>query len=285
MTEKSMPLVSIVIPSYNQGRFIESTIQSILKQDYKNLEIIVCDAQSCDETLDILERYRDQIRYISEKDHGQSNAINKGFEMSRGNIVTWLNSDDIYPDKRAISKIVSTFQSDGCDIVYGNFIEIDAEDRVLKFHRRPGYSYKRLLRIGYISQPATFLTRRVIEAMPVREDLVYALDLEYWLRAHSLRFKFRHINFLVAAERVHADAKCVKDNDKMIHEARMVRAAYGAKFGRMHELFRFIDRVLLYSYRFSGIFELLTYRSEPEKLTVPLNFEGSVKRTLSLRYH
>jgi len=271
----------VIVPSYNQGHFIEDTITSILNQDYPNIEVIVVDGKSSDGTLDVLKRYEDRITYVSERDKGQSDAINKGFRMTNGDIVAWLNSDDIYPDRKAVSNIVTAFtRHPEVDFIYGDFIEIDGHNRVLKIYKRPGYSHARLLRIGYISQPATFFRRRVVEKMPVREDLHYVMDLEYWLRAHSLNFKFKHINFLIAAERLHEDAKCVRNNSDMAIEARAVRGNYSASFNSLFVVYRFFDRLLLYLLRLLGIFDLVAYRNTPERLTIQLTFEGAIKRTL-----
>ncbi len=281
MSTKTTPIVSIVIPSYNQGQFIENTIQSILNQSYKNVEVIVVDNNSNDGTLEVLKRYKSHIRYISERDKGQSEAINKGFKMAKGEIITWLNSDDLYPDRRAINVMVKEFiKCPEYDLIYGNFIEIDEANNVIKIYRRPDYSHKRLLRIGYISQPATFFRRRVVNSMSVRDDLHYAMDLEYWLRAHRLNFMFKHINFLVAAERLHVSAKCVGKRHEMIAEANSVRLDYGARFNRIHSVTRFTDRLLLYLLRLPGIFDLSYYRGNPNYLTIPLNFDNSILRTL-----
>jgi glycosyltransferase involved in cell wall biosynthesis len=276
--------VSVVIPSYNQGRFIGDTIESVLNQDYRAIEVIVIDGGSRDQTLDVLRRYAARISYISEQDRGQSDAINKGFRRARGDIVTWLNSDDLYPDRRAIGVVVDEFAGNPeCDLIYGNFMEIDEENRVLRMYRRPGYSHLRLLRIGYISQPATFFRRRVVQKMRVREDLQYAMDLEYWLRAYRMNFRFAHIDFLLAAERLHGDAKCVGRRQEMIAEARSVRADYGAVFNRKHAFRRLVDRALLYTTRLSGISEVVHYRRNLDRLTVPLTFDGVIARTLLFR--
>lgn len=284
MNTESNPLLSVIVPSYNQGQFIEDTIRSILNQDYTNIEVIVVDGKSSDGTLDVLMRYKDLITYVSESDESQSDAINKGFRIAKGDIITWLNSDDIYPDRKAVNRIIMAFtQNQHCDCIYGDFIEIDGTNRVLRIHKCPSYSHARLLRIGYISQPATFFRRRLINSMPVREDLQYAMDLEYWLRAHSLNFKFKHINFVISAERLHEDAKCVRDNIEMESEARAVRLNYGANFNRLYAIYRFFDRVLLYFLRLLGIFDLATYRNAPERLTIPLNFDGAMTRTLLFR--
>lgn len=104
------PLVSIITPSYNQGKFIEETIQSVLNQDYPNIEYIVIDGGSTDNTIDILKKYEGRLRWISEPDKGQSDAINKGFAMARGSMMAWLNSDDTYLPG-TVNKVVDIFCS------------------------------------------------------------------------------------------------------------------------------------------------------------------------------
>jgi glycosyltransferase involved in cell wall biosynthesis len=286
METKVNPLVSVVVPSFNQGQFIGDTLQSIFNQDYPNIEVIVMDGGSTDGTLQVLRNFSHRITYSSEKDDGQSAAINKGFRLARGRIVTWLNSDDIYPDRQAISQVVDAFcMHPECNLVYGDFIEIDGTNRVLKIYKRPAFSYSRLLRIGYISQPATFFRKSVTDVMAVREDLRYVMDLEFWLRASSLDFKFQHIDCLIAAERIHADAKSVRDISKMNAEARMVRANFGAHFDALYFILRFIDRLWLYLLRIPGIFDLISYKIAPKRLTIPLSLDGAVLRTLALRMH
>ena len=105
---KDLPLVSIVTPSYNQGKFIEDTILSVKNQSYPNIEHIVVDAGSTDGTLKILRKYEKEynLKWVSEPDEGQSDAVNKGFEMAKGEIVDWINSDDVYFDTMTISYVV-----------------------------------------------------------------------------------------------------------------------------------------------------------------------------------
>ena len=143
--KNNKPLVSIVIPSYNQGIFIEDTILSILNQTYKRIEIIVCDGMSTDSTVSVLKQFDDKITWISEKDTGQPNAINKGFGMSSGEILTFLNSDDVLIDKRAVEIMVDKFiKNPKSDLVYGDFIEIDKDNKFLRAYKRPNFSYRRL---------------------------------------------------------------------------------------------------------------------------------------------
>jgi glycosyltransferase involved in cell wall biosynthesis len=122
---KEGPLVSIVTPSYNQGQFIEETTLSVKNQDYPNIEHIVVYGGSTDEILEILKRYEGtyNLRWISEPDEGHADAVNKGFAMAKGEIISWLNSDDVYFDKGTISSVMEAFQRHSeADIVYGNCV-------------------------------------------------------------------------------------------------------------------------------------------------------------------
>jgi glycosyltransferase involved in cell wall biosynthesis len=276
----NLPLVSIIIPSFNQGEFIEDTIRSILAQDHPATEIIVMDGGSTDATLSILKRYSDRLSYVSQPDSGQAHAINKGFAQATGDIVTWLNSDDVYVLRTTVSTMVAAFERrPRCDFLYGNFVEIDAENRLLKAYRRPRFSRTRLLRIGYISQPATFFRRRVIERLQLREDLRYALDLEFWLRAADAGFTFEHLDCLVAAERLHDGAKCVRDAGPMAEEARAVRESFGARHGLIHRALRFVDRLVLYVLRLRGLPAVVAYTRNSQDQAVPLAPAGVVLRT------
>ena len=130
------PLVSIIIPSYNQAHFIAETIESVLQQDYEPIEIWVIDGGSTDGTVEILEQFNGRIHMLSEPDQGQGDALNKGFARVKGGIVGWLNSDDVYWDKTAVSQIVSTFQHrPDADIVLDDRAGVD--DRVRSDLRAP----------------------------------------------------------------------------------------------------------------------------------------------------
>ncbi len=273
------PLVSIIIPSYNQGRFIEDTILSILNQTYKNIEIIVCDGKSTDETIKVLKKYDKKIFWLSEKDSGQPNAINKGFSLSSGEVLTFLNSDDVLIDKRAVQKMVSAFiQNSDFDLIYGDFIEIDHNNKFLRAYRRPNFSFGRLLRIGYISQPATFFTKELIAKFKLNEDLHYGLDLELWLKSYKAGFKFKKISLFIAAERLHDDAKGVGQNANQSNEAKKIRMKFGASFSRLHHLLRLFDRGILYFYRIIGSFFIEDLKKNE---TIKLEYKNPILETIS----
>lgn len=253
----SLPLVSIITPSLNQGRFIEDTIRSVIAQDYPRIEHIVRDGGSTDGTVEILERYRraGRLSYTSARDGGQAAAINQGFADAGGDIVAWLNSDDAYVATDAVSTIVRAFQTHPeIDFVYGDFVEIDTDNVVQRVFLRPPFSRERLLRLNYISQPTTFFRRRVVDKLQLDPSLRYAMDLEYWLRASGAGFRFLHVHKIVAAERLHDSAKCVAEAPRMQAEARAVREKYGRRFDSRHRLLRTVDKVLLGTYGVLGLF-------------------------------
>jgi len=124
----SIPLVSIITPSYNQADFLEYTIQSVLKQDYLNLEYGIVDGGSADGSLEILKKYDPHLSWwISEPDQGQAQAINKGMARTKGNIIAWINSDDIYLPN-AIKQAVKAIEEHEVDLVFGDAVTIDAAE-------------------------------------------------------------------------------------------------------------------------------------------------------------
>ncbi len=182
--------ISIITPSYNQAHFIERTINSILNQDYHDLEYIVMDGKSTDDTVKILKSYKKRIIWKSEKDSGQSEAINKGLQIASGEIVAFLNSDDTYePD--ALQKVADFFTKNPdklwaygkCKIIDENDVEIRRPITWYKNLLLNRYNYKKLLSENYISQPATFWRRKIhTEVGYLNENEHYVMDYEFWLR-------------------------------------------------------------------------------------------------------
>ncbi len=182
--------ISIITPSYNQAHFIERTIESILGQKYPDLEYIVMDGKSSDGTVDILKKYSDHIIWKSEKDSGQSEAINKGLRMATGDIVAFLNSDDTY-EPGALQKVADFFKNNPdikwaygkCRIVDENDVEIRKPITWYKNLLLRKYSYKKLLSENFISQPATFWRREIHKDIGyIDEKEHYTMDYEFWLR-------------------------------------------------------------------------------------------------------
>ena len=157
------PSFTVVTPSYNQGKYIRATVASVLGQGIPDLEYLVMDGGSTDETLDILRSYGDRLRFCSERDHGTADAINKGLARARGDLIGWLNSDDVYyPD--ALSRVAALFEAHPeVDVIYGRAHHVDAQGQVIEEYPTEEWSFERLLKHCIISQPAAFFRRRTVE--------------------------------------------------------------------------------------------------------------------------
>ena len=205
-----MPLkVSVVTPSYNQGRFIERTIQSVLSQQFDgSLEYLVMDGGSRDETVPILRRYGDCILWVSEKDNGQGDAVNKGIRRSHGEIIGWMNSDDIYYPG-AIHAACEFFAAHPeIDVIYGNANHIDEHDQVLEPYPTEDWDFERFKERCYICQPAIFLRRSIVERVgPLDPRLYFCMDYEYWIRLALAGARFSRVDHLVAGSRMYATNK------------------------------------------------------------------------------
>ena len=206
----SDPLVSIVTPSYNQAAYLEQTIRSVLAQDFCSLEYIIIDGASQDESVDIIRKYSDQITsWVSEPDSGQAEAINKGFAQARGEIVAWLNSDDLLLPG-AVSQAVNILQKyPDMGMVYSNAITIDLDGKPLNKLVFGDWGLGELIRFRIICQPAVFIRRAVLmEVGYLDPSFHFMLDHHLWLRIAN-RSPVKHIDGLWAAARHHPAAKNV----------------------------------------------------------------------------
>jgi len=222
------PLVSIVTPSFNQGRFIEENIRSVKCQDYPNIEHIVIDGGSTDNTVEILKKYEGiyNLRWVSEPDEGHADAVNKGFAMAQGEIIGWLNSDDVYFDRGAISAVVEAFQKHPeADIIYGDVAYMWEDGTILRVQCVPGFRYSRLLRGCFLEQPSVFFRRHVVEEHKLDKRLKVAIDYEYWLRIGKL-YRFVHIPRILAADRNHSGRISVAQADKLKAVGTQLRQQY-----------------------------------------------------------
>jgi len=203
------PLVSIITPSFNQAPFLEATIQSVLGQTYPKVEYILIDGGSTDGSLDIIQRYADRLAYWeSTPDRGQTDAINKGFNRATGEIMAYLNSDDLYYPQ-AVEEAVAFFQQHPeTALVYGDADYVDAEGKVIGRFPAAQTDYRRL-RNGYvhIPQQATFFRKVMWEMVgPLDPTFYFAMDYDLWVRIASLSNPVYHPRKW-AAFRLHGDAK------------------------------------------------------------------------------
>lgn len=225
------PLVSIITPSFNQGRFIKFTIESVLGQDYPNIEYIVMDGGSTDETVDILRSYGNRISWVSEPDKGQTDAINKGIRKSSGEIIAYLNSDDVYLPG-TISHIVRLLQENPeTEFVYGDFHAIDENGAILDRIKTIPFDPNILLYdANFISQPASFYRRSLFDKIGCFDDsLHYLMDYEFFLRAARRRIKFQLARRYLSAIRYHGECKTLTGAEPWAEE----RHALKRKYARM----------------------------------------------------
>ena len=221
------PSISVIMPSYNQGRFIKTAIDSVLAQEYPALECVVIDAGSTDDTHAILEAYKKQVTVVNVPGMPQSEAMNKGLELSRGDIITFLNADDVSSDHTY--SIVSKYfrQRQGLDMVYGDFHIIDETGKRLLTHREIAFHRPSYLFLGqFISYPTVFFRRRVCSKVGrFDSSLRFAMDQDYWLRV-ARHGKIEHIPAVLASFRWHPNSKSVVYEKEARKECRSVRRRY-----------------------------------------------------------
>ena len=211
--------VSIVTPSFNQAEYLEDTIQSVLAQDYPNLEFIIVDGGSTDGSVEIINKYTDHLTWwISERDRGQADGINKGLRRARGDIVAWLNSDDIYLPG-AIQAAVDIFDANhGLGMVFGDAISIDREGHPLNRLSFGDWGLTELLRFQIICQPAVFMRRSALEQVGYLDDTFhFMLDHHLWMRI-AARFEIKHAAQIWAGARYHVLAKNVAQSEAFATE-------------------------------------------------------------------
>jgi len=222
-----MTIVSIITPSYNQAKYLEQTITSVLEQSYPSIEYIVVDGKSKDNSIDIIKKYADKLAYwVSEKDKGQADAINKGFSRATGEIIAWLNSDDYYLPG-AVQAVVKVFEENpDIVLVYGNMLAVNEHGVTFNTMNYRQLTLKDLLCFNIIGQPAVFMRRSALQQTSgLDATFHFLLDHLLWIQI-AKQGKILHVNQTWAAARYHAEAKNVSK---------------AAEFGR--EAFRILETI------------------------------------------
>ena len=222
-----MTLVSIITPSFNQSAYLEQTILSVLEQDYLHIEYIVIDGASTDNSVDIIRKYESKLTYwVSEKDNGQADAINKGFTHATGEVIAWLNSDDYYLPG-TVSAAVKIFEEHPeVVLVYGNMFAVDEHGKTFNTLNYKQLTLEDLLCFQIIGQPAVFMRRSALQKTGGLDPTFhFMLDHHLWIRL-AQQGRILHVDQTWAAARYHADAKNI---------------AKAAEFGR--DAFRILDMV------------------------------------------
>jgi glycosyltransferase involved in cell wall biosynthesis len=220
----SQPLVTIVTPSYNQVQFLEKTIQSVLGQDYGNLEYIIVDGGSSDGSQELIRSYENDLAdWVSEPDSGQSEAINKGFELARGEILAWLNSDDLYYPWAVKGAVEALLSHSDIGMVYGDTDLIDEKGQVIGKFNAQQTNYQRLMRGGvYIPQPAAFWRAELYRQVgPLDPSLYFAMDYDLWVR-FAKNAQILYIPELWSSFRLHGQGKTTVSDDRCWPEMKKV---------------------------------------------------------------
>ncbi len=219
-------LVSIVTPSYNQARYLEETMRSVLEQDYPYIEYIVVDGGSTDDSVEIIQKYADRLAWwVSEKDRGQTDAINKGFARARGQVLAWINSDDTYQPGAVREAVEFLQQNPQVGLVYGDANYIDEHGRVIGRFPAAQTDYRRL-RQGYVhipQQAAFFRADLWRKVGPLDDSFYFAMDYDLWVRLAREAPIVYHPR-LWANFRLHSDAKTITADDRCWPE--MLRVHY-----------------------------------------------------------
>jgi glycosyltransferase involved in cell wall biosynthesis len=265
--------VSVVMPSYNHGRFIREAIDSVLSQDYAPIDLLVMDGGSTDDTVAILRSYGERLSFVSAKDKGQSDAINRGLGRVNGDIVCWLNSDDTFTPG-AIRHVVQAFERHpDVDFVYGRGWNVDEAGRILTDSGVLPFNLWRLIHHrNFIHQPSCFFRRSLLaKAGLVREDLHYIMDWELWIRFGA--YKGLYLDEFLSCNRTYAQNKTQSGCFRRWGEIRAVVGRYTNE--RLPPV--------VWIYFLESLLQVLQSASLPKRLLRPLGrlFQWGIRKEMS----
>jgi glycosyltransferase involved in cell wall biosynthesis len=221
-------LVSVVTPSFNMARYLPETIESVLNQDYPDIEYIVMDGGSTDTTVEILERYKDRLRYFVEKDKGPSDAIERGFQKASGEIFAWLNADDTYLPGAVRIAVDYLLAHPDVDVVYGDGYWVDENGALIRPYPTLPFDPKVLERDCFICQPAAFMRASAYRRCRLDPDVNLSFDYDLWIRMAKQGIRFARIPQYLANSRMHSAAKTLNERDEVFDASmRLLKRHYG----------------------------------------------------------
>jgi glycosyltransferase involved in cell wall biosynthesis len=227
----NLPLVSVLTPTFNQARWLTDCLNSVQAQTYPRVEHVVVNDGSTDGTLEILERAENSVVWTSQPNRGQSNALNRAFAASHGDIIGWLNSDDAYYEPNVIARVVEAFDKDpDVDVVYGHSALVNDEGLLLHVMWAPTFNAILLQRETFIIQPTAFIRRSALRGRFVDESYDYCMDRELWLRL-APTCKFTRLPNVLAIDRHHLSRKGETMGQVAKVESARLRKQYGFRRG------------------------------------------------------
>lgn len=242
----SWPKISIVTPSFNQGVYLEKTIRSVLLQGYPNLEYLIIDGGSSDQSVDVIRKYESWVDFwVSEEDRGQSHAINKGLEKSSGELMGWLNSDDYYLPGALFKVAMAYLEDPSVGAIYGQGHIVDGSGAIEYTPKLACVTRESLFGWCFgndFMQPSCLFTRKAWETSgPIDESLNFALDVEYWIRIAG-KFKFKAIEDVLSISLSHPLAKTTSMRDRSHAELAVVCMRYGEEAAAKRILNQILDK-------------------------------------------
>jgi glycosyltransferase involved in cell wall biosynthesis len=283
MAERKYPRISIVTPSYNQGRFLEQTILSVIGQQYPDLEYIIMDGGSTDNSVEIIKKYESHlVHWESEKDRGQAHALNKGFALATGTIFGWLNSDDFYLPG-ALSFIAERLDENKPELVFGNCLHFVNDQELAYGSDVRSEHHRRDLRLAdYIIQPSSFWTREAwLKAGVLDETLHFGFDWEWFIRAMKAGVDFQPEDRYLSAYRIHDQHKTSVGGEKRHVE---LASVYGRHAGANFEknfLHCTKHPALGFSRKWISLLRLRRFEPALLKTAFPMLFRGFRQNEIS----
>lgn len=231
--------ISVITPSFNQAEFLEQTILSVLGQDYPELEYIIIDGGSKDASVDIIKKYESRLKFwVSEKDTGQSSAINRGFNNATGDILFWLNSDDLLMPG-ILTWINGKVSESGDGIYFGNCIHFQENEKLISWGSDVWRNSKEFLleELDFVIQPSSFWTRKVIEQVGLLSEIHhFTFDWEWFLRAKKLNVPFYPLTRPISMYRFHSKHKTGVGGNKRLSEILDIYKSFNPSKAGLFEL-------------------------------------------------